>query len=174
MNTQIKIATPDLAPQITQLVNSAYRGDSGKQGWTTEAGILEGLRTDPERVTKDIVTPGNVILVKIEDQKFIACVHLEKKNDETAYLGMLTTAVSRQTQGTGKELMLASEEYVKKIWGCRKIEMTVIDSRHELISYYVRRGYEITNEKRPFPADPAFGIPKAGPLEFVVLEKNLS
>jgi N-acetylglutamate synthase-like GNAT family acetyltransferase len=169
----IIVARIEHAAEIAQLVNSAYRGDSGKRGWTTEAAILDGLRTDRERVAKDITRPNSVILIKIDEDKIAACVHLEKKDETTAYLGMLTTDVSKQTQGTGKQLILASEEFVKKIWHCRVIEMTVIDSRHELISYYVRRGYHATEEKRPFPNDPAFGIPTAGPLEFVVLKKSL-
>jgi predicted N-acetyltransferase YhbS len=173
MNPQITVAKPEQAQEIAALVNRAYRGESGKTGWTTEASILDGLRTDETRVRADIERKDSTILVKLSENEIIACVHLEKKDAQTAYLGMLTTDVSRQTQGTGKELMLASEEYVKKVWGCQTIEMTVIDSRIELINYYVRRGYKITEEKRPFPTDPAFGIPKAGPLEFIVLKKQI-
>jgi hypothetical protein len=169
----IAVAKPEQAAEIAALVNAAYRGDSGRQGWTTEAEILDGLRTDTDRVMRDIVRRDSTILVKIENEKIVGCVHLERKSASTAYLGMLTTDVSKQSQGTGKLLMLASEEYVKKIWNCSTVEMTVIDSRRELIAYYVRRGYKVTDEKRPFPTDPAFGIPKAGPLEFVVLKKQI-
>lgn len=173
MAPQIKVAIPDQAAEISALVNGAYRGDSGRQGWTTEADLLDGLRTDPERVAADMTRKDSVILVKVNAGRIEGCVHLEKKDASTAYLGMLTTLVESQSKGTGKELMLASEEYVKKIWHVNTIEMTVIDSRHELIAYYVRRGYHITEEKRPFPKDPRFGIPKAGPLEFVVLKKSI-
>jgi len=173
MNTQIKVASLDQASEIAALVNGAYRGDSGRQGWTTEAELLDGLRTDPERVADDIKRKDSVILVKLNNSKVEGCVHLEKKNETTAYLGMLTTLVEAQSKGTGKELMLAAEEYVKKIWHSNTIEMTVIDSRAELIAYYVRRGYQITEERRPFPTDPRFGIPKQGPLEFVVLKKSI-
>lgn len=169
----ITVAKPEQAAEIAALVNSAYRGDSGRQGWTTEAEILDGLRTDADRVKRDIVRNDSAILVKTESGRIVGCVHLEKKNATTAYLGMLTTDVTKQSQGTGKQLMLASEEYVKKIWNCSIIEMTVIDSRHELIAYYLRRGYQLTDERRPFPTDPAFGIPKTGPLEFVVLKKQI-
>ena len=48
------------------------------------------------------------------------------------------------------------------------IEMTVIDRRPELIAYYQRRGYMLTDEKRPFP------IPLDPPLEMVVLAKALA
>ena len=39
-------ATVQDAPEIAILVNSAYRGDSSRQGWTTEADLLDGTRTD--------------------------------------------------------------------------------------------------------------------------------
>lgn len=170
----IRVATPEQAEAIANLVNGAYRGDSGARGWTTEAAILTGLRTDTERVRDLITAKDNVVLVKLNGDLLEGCVHLEKKDATTAYLGMLTTDSSKQTQGTGKELMRASEEYVAKIWHTKKIEMTVIDSRHELIAYYVRRGYRVTDEKRPFPSDPRFGVSLVGPLEFVVLEKELA
>lgn len=169
----IKLASSDLAPEISALVNSAYRGESGAQGWTTEAGLLKGLRTDSERVHDLIAARGNAVLVKVIDGKVEGCVHLEKKDASTAYLGMLTTNPSAQAKGTGSELLKAAEDYAKKTWETHKIEMTVIDSRQELIAYYVRRGYRITNEKRPFPSDPRFGVSLVGVIEFVVLEKNL-
>ncbi len=171
--SSIKLATTDLAIQISDLVNSAYRGESGAQGWTTEAGLLRGLRTDSERVHQLITAPGNAVLVKVIEGKIEGCVHLEKKNSNTAYLGMLTTNPRLQAKGTGSELLKTAEEYAKKIWLNDKIEMTVIDSRHELIAFYVRRGYRVTNEKRPFPNDPRFGISLVGPIEFVVLEKTV-
>ena len=39
-------ATPAEAPRITALVNRAYRGDASRQGWTTEAHLLDGQRID--------------------------------------------------------------------------------------------------------------------------------
>jgi hypothetical protein len=50
--------------------------------------------------------------------------------------------------------------------------MTVISVRHELIAWYERHGYAKTDETKPFPTDPTFGIPKQ-PLEFVVMKKGL-
>jgi N-acetylglutamate synthase-like GNAT family acetyltransferase len=171
--TAIKRATPDLANEISDLVNSAYRGESGTKGWTSESDILTGLRTDAIRVRELIETADNFVLVKVIDGRIVGCVHLEKKDSTTAYLGMLTTDPRAQAKGTGSELLKAAEEYAKKFWMTEKIEMTVIDSRLELIAFYVRRGYRVTNEKRPFPSDPRFGVPLVGPIEFVVLEKAI-
>jgi hypothetical protein len=51
--------------------------------------------------------------------------------------------------------------------------MTVISVREELISWYLRHGYRLTGERKPFVVpDVRWGIPKQ-PLEFVVLEKEV-
>ena len=154
------------------LVNSAYRGESSKQGWTTEADLLDGIRVDKERLTEIIQKPGSMILKYSDEQnKITACVHLEKKSDKL-YLGMLTVSPMLQGKGIGKELLNAAEEEAKKL-SCKAIFMTVITERTELIAWYERQGYVNTEIKKPFPAgDPRFGLPKKF-LEFVVLEKNL-
>jgi ribosomal protein S18 acetylase RimI-like enzyme len=89
------------------------------------------------------------------------------------YLGMLTVKPYLQGKGIGKELLKAAEEEARK-QTCNAIFMTVISVRKELINWYVRHGYQLTGEKKPFAFnDPRFGQPKMK-LEFVVLEKKLS
>jgi hypothetical protein len=62
------------APVLVALINSAYRGDSSKAGWTTEADLLGGQRVDVEGLTDTIARPGNVILLHERDQVPVACV----------------------------------------------------------------------------------------------------
>jgi hypothetical protein len=51
--------------------------------------------------------------------------------------------------------------------------MTVISVRKELIDWYIRHGYQLTGERKPFIVpDTRWGVPKKQ-LEFVVLEKKL-
>lgn len=178
MNLDVRQAELIDAEEISALVNGAYRGETGAQGWTTEASLLGGMRTDVERVEALIQASGSVVLVAETANPagsiLEACVHLEKKNATTAYLGMLTTDSSRQARGTGRYMLEKAEEFVRDQWGMSEIEMTVITLRTELIEWYVRRGYSVTNEKRPFPSDPRFGIPLVNsPLEFLVLKKSL-
>ena len=40
-----RIAAEDDIPALVSLVESAYRGDASRAGWTTEADLLEGQRT---------------------------------------------------------------------------------------------------------------------------------
>lgn len=164
------------APYIVSLVNSAYRGESSKKGWTTEADILGGQRTDTLQIEDLIRQKNSVILVVLspDQKKYLACVHLEKINESTAYLGMLTVDPSLQTKGMGRSLLNTAEIFARESWRSREIEMTVISVRVELITWYQRRGYELSAETKPFPMkDPRFGLPKRPDLEFVILKKTL-
>lgn len=170
-DTQIRFARISDLSAIEQLVNSAYRGESSRKGWTTEADLLDGIRTHQQQLTEQITADDSVMLVITDSNDYIiACVYLQDKKP-LLYLGMLTVQPNLQAAGTGKKLMAASEAYAQWL-GRTGIQMTVISVRHELIAWYQRRGYRLTGEKMPFPEHLALGIPKQS-LEFLVLEKNL-
>ena len=167
----ISKATAADIPSMVTLINSAYRGESSKKGWTTEADLLGGIRTSEKSLQDTMNKPGAVILVNRNDNGDItACVYLQKEPG-TFYLGMLTVSPLLQAGGIGGRLLNAAEAYVKEQNG-NNITMTVISVRAELIAWYERHGYVKTGESKPFPTDPAFGIPKQ-PLEFVVMKKTL-
>lgn len=175
MMFEVVEAEPAHINELVTLVNSAYRGESSKVGWTTEADLLDGQRADSELIQGLIKHPlSKVLLLKEQPSKrIIGCVHLEKL-DKTMYLGMLVIMPGLQAKGFGKELLRASEKQAQQ-WQCRDIEMTVISVRKELIAWYEKQGFIVTHEKKPFPShDPRFGIPKVENLEFVVLRKPLS
>lgn len=161
-------------PALHQLVESAYRGDSAKRGWTHEADLLGGQRTDLESLQDIMADPNQVILLAIDGATIAGCVQLVRVKQGLAYLGLLTVDPDRQTGGLGKKLLSASELYVSENWQAQAIEMTVIRQRADLIAYYERRGYALTGECRPFPLDdPRYGLPKTSELEFVVLRKQI-
>ncbi len=156
-------------PALHALIERAYRGDSARGGWTHEADLLGGQRTDAAALAAMLADPAQTILVT--GAPIAGCVALRRIEDG-AYLGMLTVAPDGQAQGLGRAL-LAEAERVAHVGGAGFIEMTVIRQRAELIAWYQRRGYALTGETRPFPMDdPRFGLPKAA-LEFVVLTKSL-
>lgn len=159
-------------PELVLLINSAYRGDASKRGWTTEADLLEGeLRTDIPTLTNLLSNPDTVILKYIADEDLIAgCVFLEKM-ERGLYLGMLTVSPLQQANGIGKKLLAAAEGHAKEK-KCSCIFMNVISLRHELIGWYERHGYYKTGETKPLPADNQFGTPTQ-PLEFVIMEKSM-
>jgi ribosomal protein S18 acetylase RimI-like enzyme len=158
-------------PALVTLINSAYRGEASRKGWTTEADLLGGERTNPNALEK-IMERKNTTILKFCDEDAIlkGCVYLEKKNDKM-YLGMLTVSPMEQAQGIGKKLLAASEDHAARL-NCSVVEMKVISVRDELINWYERHGYHKTGEVSPFIADTDFQIPKE-PLEFITLEKKL-
>lgn len=165
-----RAASKDI-PQLVTLINSAYRGDGSKKGWTTEADLLDGIRTDTESLEQMIHKKDAVILQSFNQDNILqGCVYLEKKQNKM-YLGMLTVSPLEQAKGIGKQLLAASEKYAGE-QQCTIVEMTVISIRTELIAWYQKHGYHNTGETKPFPDDIRFGIPKR-PLEFIVMQKEI-
>lgn len=157
--------------ELINLVNSAYRGESSKKGWTTEADLLDGLRTNRALIQTQVQQPGAIILVaRNEVNRMVGSVSLQQLEQEL-HLGMLTVAPDIQAKGIGKQLLNAAENYAHQV-NCSCIRMTVIDIRHELIDWYKRKGYQSTGETKPFPTNQQFGIPRQ-PLQFIVLEKKI-
>jgi ribosomal protein S18 acetylase RimI-like enzyme len=156
---------------LTELVNSAYRGDGSKVGWTTEADLLGGQRTDAEKISEMIKASDSQIELAIENGELQGCIYIKKEN-KFVYFGMLTVRPTLQNKGAGK-LLLSHLEDLTREWGYQKIRMTVISQREELIAFYQRRGFKFTGETEPFPEnDPRFGLPKTK-LIFHVFEKIL-
>ena len=157
------------------LVEGAYRGPSAKAGWTHEADLLDGQRTDTQALAAIVADPASQLLLAFDEEALVACVCIENKGAGVAYLGMLTVAPQRQTGGLGRQLIAAAEATAICDFGASVMEMTVIAQRAELIAYYQRRGYLLTDETRPFPMDdPRFGVPKRDDLYFVVMKKALA
>ena len=171
-----RVARTGDARALVALVNSAYRGDSSRAGWTTEADLLGGQRTDEDALIEFIgrgETMGDrAMLVHERDGHLIACVQLERRG-QGAYLGMLTIMPTLQSSGLGKALLASAEDFVVDSWKASKIIMTVIEQRSELIAWYERRGYSRTGETAAFPyGDVRFGEPKRPDLRFVVLARD--
>ncbi len=157
---------------LNKLINSAYRGESSKKGWTTEANILEGSRTTEKELTEIIQDKKNTILKFTENNQIIGCVLLIEKEDRL-YLGMLTVSPELQNSGVGKKVLQQAEIYASEL-GLSKIVMTVITVREELIAWYNRHGYVDTGAREPFPVSDVFSQTSNEPLEFMVLEKRIS
>lgn len=159
-------------PALVDLINSGYRGEASKKGWTTEADLLKGeLRTDVPTLTTIMNKPEGTLLKYTTAEGAIAgSVYLEKQ-ERGLYLGMLTVSPLLQAAGIGRQLMEAAEGYARQN-NCTCIFMNVISVRHELIAWYERLGYNKTGETKPMPTDTRFGVPTQ-PLEFLIMEKKV-
>lgn len=160
---------------VVALVESAYRGESGRRGWTTESDLLDGRRTDAELVAELLISPDHgLVLLAIIDGVLRACCHIER-HDDSAYFGMFAVDPSWQGSGLGKQVLAEAERIARQTWRCRAMHMTVIDLRVELIAWYERRGYRRTGEYKAFPyGDERFGIPRRDDLRFELLVKEFS
>jgi GNAT superfamily N-acetyltransferase len=166
-------ATPDDVPAIVALVESAYRGEASRAGWTTEADLLDGQRTDIDAVAALIADPRGHIVLATEGGAIVGCAHLAREDDR-AWFGLFAVRPTRQRGGIGHALLAECERIVREEWRLARLAMRVIWTRTELIDWYRRRGFAPTGETSPFPyGDPRFGLPKRGDLHFVVLAKEL-
>lgn len=171
-------------PALIALVTSAYRGDASRQGWTTEADLLDGQRVDADMLRADLDRPRSVILLAERDGALLACAHVSVEDGAdshgvdshgAAYFGMFSVSPEAQRGGIGKTLLAEAEQVAHDAFGSATMRMAVFDCRDELIAYYERRGYRRTGIKKPFPYDdPRHGLPKREGLQFEVLEKSLS
>lgn len=164
--------TPDV-PAICALINSAYRGESSRQGWTTETDLIGGGRMDAPTIA-EMIAQGNAFLVIDGDDGPLASLSLERR-DDCAYLGLLSVRPTEQATGLGKRLLAEAERWVVQEWGLHRIAISVVRQRTELVEWYERRGFRRTGKVWPFDInDERFGIAKVEGLEFVALEKVLA
>ena len=157
---------------IVALVESAYRGDASKQGWTTEADFLGGRRTGADDVIACLERERSQIVLAERDGALLACAHVAEE-DGAGYFGMFSVKPDLQGGGIGKHVLVECERIARDEWGQPAMRMTVIDIRDELIAFYERRGYHRTGIKKPFPyGDARFGLPTRDDLRFEILEKK--
>ena len=171
-NPNIIIAIVEDIQALVALLNSAYRGESAKQGWTNEAHLIEGdTRIDEVSLKQNMQQDGSVFLkYTSEDKEIIGCVNLQKM-DKAIYLGLFSVSPFLQNKGIGKQILLAAEEYAQLL-KCSSIYMTVITARTELITWYKRYGYIDTGIRKPFLEEGITGKHLQA-LEFMVLEKQM-
>jgi len=172
MPLRFRPATPSDIPAIVALVESAYRGDSSRRGWTTEVDLLGGQRTDAEGVRAAIEKDGSVIVLAERDGVLLGCANLERQG-KAGYFGMFAVDPMLQGGGIG-DAILRECERLARAWGLQAMRMTVLWMRHELIAWYQRRGYSAAGERAPFPyGDERFGQPRREDLWFEVYVKRL-
>lgn len=168
-----RAATADDVDAIVALVHSAYRGESSRAGWTTEADLLDGQRTAPGDVLSSITADDSVVVLAEREGALAACCHVQRRGAR-CYFGLFAVDPARQGGGLGKQVMAYAEDLARTRWACTVMEMTVIRQRTDLIAFYERRGYTDTGQRSPFPyGDEQFGLPRRDDLEFTLLEKAL-
>lgn len=168
---RLRDATPEDAKAIAQRVNSAYRGDASRKGWTTEADLLGGQRTDAAMI-RELLTES-LFRLAWEGDTLVGTQQVEQLDEATAELGMLAVAPEHQGKGLGRHLVADAERVAQSRLGCHKLRIRVLHQRAELLGWYESLGFQRTGEAAPFPDSPRFGEPQVTDLWFQVLEKQL-
>ena len=171
---ELRTATTADVPRLVLLIESAYRGESSQAGWTTEAHLLDGQRTDEDDVTAAVSGADSRMIVGEQDGDLTACCQLQN-HGTYAYFGMFAVRPGAQGGGLGKRVLAEAERVARQELGVSAMHMMVIRQRDDLISWYERRGYARTGRMQPFPyGDERFGIPRRADLEFELLVKDLA
>ncbi len=176
---QFRAAGHDDVDALVTLVESAYRGDASRVGWTTEADLLDGRRTGVDDIASCIDRDRSMILIGERDGELLACAHVaaERSDDvgDVGYFGMFSVHPQLQGAGLGKAMLAQAERIAREQWQLPVMRMAVIDLREELIAFYQRRGYHRIGIFKPFPyGDERFGLPRRDDLRFEILEKTLT
>ena len=159
------------AEVIANLVNMAYRPESGTSGWTHESDLVTGSRTNVDQVVDIISKPDSVILLGIKGSEIVACIHIEK-DGSNSYIGMFAVNPTLQGAGFGKQMLTYAEWYASENFSSDKFIMVVVSFRSELISFYQRRGYQKIGSIMDYPLSSGAGIPKHTGLKIEILEKQ--
>jgi GNAT superfamily N-acetyltransferase len=168
-----RVATTEDVSHIVALVEMAYRGDEARQGWTTEADLIGGQRTDHDAVASALAQPDVVIVLGEVGPELFSCAQLTRRLHAVEF-GMFAVRPQAQAAGLGGATLAEAEAVARQRWAATTMEMLVINLRPELIAWYGRRGYQPTGHTRPFPyGNPRYGLPRRDDLEFVVLAKAL-
>ncbi|RKN04421.1 GNAT family N-acetyltransferase [Streptomyces radicis] len=189
-----RAATEADVPDVVALVESAYRGDASRVGWTTEADILDGRRTGADEVAPAVLDPTTLLLLAESGGELVACCLVSRAHDQpsdepmagsaasgpevagpAAHFGMFAVRPGLQGSGLGRLVLAEAERRAADEWGARRMVLEVISVRDALIAWYERRGYARTGRVSPFPyGDERFGVPRRADLEFAELVKPLT
>lgn len=173
-SVRVRLGTRVDIAAIVDLVQGAYRGEGSRLGWTTEADLLDGQRTDSEEVEGVLADPEARVILAESSSGLLGCV-VARREADGIHIGMFAVRPALQGQGIGRRLLEEAERVGRLELGGQVAILYVISVRNELLAWYARRGYQDTGQKKPFPYGSArFGSPRRSGLEFSVLCKALT
>jgi GNAT superfamily N-acetyltransferase len=166
----MRLAGASDAPAIAALVESAYRGDESRRGWTTEESLFPDSRTNVNEIAGFLADPDTRFVLAHQGADMVGCAMIRNEHG-AGYFGLFAVKPNLQGAGLGKSILNYAEQQAREIWNCREMAMTVINIREELVAFYLRRGYRQTATK-PFPFDKEPGARRKD-FHFLVLTKPL-
>jgi len=150
----VRRATPDDAPELTDLVNAAY---------AIEKSFFDGDRTDEDEIAA--MTESGLFLVLEQAGGLAAAVYLERRGN-MAYFGMLSVRPELQGMGLGKRLVRICEAMAEAT-GASAMTLRIVSLREELGRWYRGLGY------REVGTSPLTHRAMKRPCHFVDMHKDL-
>lgn len=171
-NLQFRIATPDDAARLQQLVQSSFRAEDSRPRWTADMELGRRFRVDVGDILANITKPDSATLMATDsDGVLVASVEACKRSANLARFSMLAVDPQHQRGGIGRQLLAYAEDYSRRAWGVKKLGLNALSTREELILWYMRCGYQRTGELTPFTVQ-IDGVALPDDLCFVELEKD--
>lgn len=168
----IRPAQPADIPALLDVITRAYRSTGG---WTTEADLVDGGRTSPELLQKDLHNPQVALFVAEQDGQILGCAKVSRIATSVCDFGLFAVDPNTQSRGLGKLLLAHGEQVALTQFAAHTLEIQVLEHRPELVAFYERRGFAPTGEWEPFDFDDAaFGHAKRPSLRFQTFQKALS
>lgn len=182
---------------LKQLLDRCYRQ---AEGWTNEADLVAGIRTTESELDAIVADSQHYIFVYpktatdkregVETGELLGCIAVDmgfnksldnKSVSNSAYIGMFAVHPDLQGQGVGHIILQAAKTFAERHLSNsqsptdhpRRLTMSILSHRPELLAYYERRGYELNGNSMPFPEDGNNGEPKRKDLQLLELEKQL-
>jgi GNAT superfamily N-acetyltransferase len=141
MTIPTRTATPADIPELVRVINRAY---------AIEEFFARGDRTGVPQITDRLRRPGSAFLVVDEPltDRIAACVWVEVRDDVTSaklldkrgYFGMLAVDPAQQGKGLGRLLVQVAEAHCRAA-GCRFLDISIVNLRHELPAFYRQFGF---------------------------------
>ncbi|KAJ5794019.1 hypothetical protein N7457_000618 [Penicillium paradoxum] len=169
-----RIATEADASELQQLVESAFRANDSRNGWTDDLGLSSSFRIDVEEILAMIIKPDSVMLMATNDlNTLVGSIGTAKRGPNNARLFMLAIDPSQQRSGIGRQVLAYAEGYCRRTWGVTTLELNALSNRKQLISWYSRHGYRETGKTTVFPREKFEKLALPESLCFVEFEKVL-
>ncbi|KAL1855574.1 hypothetical protein Plec18170_004295 [Paecilomyces lecythidis] len=190
---QFRIATPDDAPLVQQLVQSAFRAHDTRPDWTGHMELASNFRIEVDEITANIANPDMVTLIAFAPDEnannvnsnvnnnngynstsLVASISVSKRGTDVGRLSMIAVDERYQRGGVGRQVLEYAEDYCHRTWGVTKFSLNALSTRKALIEWYMRRGYRKTGETSPFPREKFRDLALPEDMCFIEFEKDLS
>lgn len=180
---RLKPAEPAQATGIAALVNAAFRSEPSGQTWLTDDQYKRTDMVSIKNVQEILNSPSKTIVVgtlATTSELVPVCVLEDRRTHpkttdapDKAWLANLAINPSYHRHGYGVTTLKRAEAFAREMWGAKRLELCIANTRVELRAWYEKNGYRTTGEKMPFPyGNHRQGLMADG-LELLVLGRDI-